>query len=626
MTTKEAKSISKKRPSTPPAKTATKPIMKKIKGADVGSSDLDTLKKEEFAGDEEENNTNTNSNTTATPPPQKDRKESRREQKQLIKERKSERPMAAIISSLKPSFEIIRQKNVAASTKAEAIQEALLISKKNLKDLSLRREGSRIVQSLVQYSSKDQRSCIINELKSCLLDLSQSTYGMFVLKKCLKEDPNSKDVFIASLKGSLPQFLKFKNSASFINDLYLLIPSPSKKTAFVAELYSREYSTPAIPVKFCTLKDFVKEQPAKREVVLASLKKLVTSRFISREGMIRLPVIQRLLNDYLSIETKAELLAVLPRLLPQIEVLLDSVIVANADANTGGANGNAVVVKEQQQKQQQDDVVPQIISRLFSYASAKERKAILKGLKKNFAMLLGDWNLSLIVITIICQQDDTVLLGKVMLDDLLSFLKNSSQQPFLNKTLYRIIMLIISKERSNNIMTPQTNLFLKEAILPYSSSKKEMHQRREEIFEICSEGILEFLKDNYSTLKEGSCMWARNLLIEGHICYGPKLQLSNLKNGVDSNVADDDSNYIQSITGGASLAILKEVVKRSDEIAESVYSNHFEKIIKSSDEDICYIAIAMLRHPSLKDLIKGRRAEILPTNAALKKVIERLEE
>lgn len=615
MTTKEAKSISKKRPSTPPAKTA-KPIMKKMKAVDVVSSDLDTLKEEDVAVDEEENDTNTN--TTTSPPPQKDRKESRREQKLLIKERKSERPMATIISSLKPSFEIIRQKNVPASTKAESIEEALLISKKNLKDLSLRREGSRIVQSLVQYSSKEQRSCIINELKSCLLDLSQSTYGMFVLKKCLKEDPNSKDVFISSLKGSLPQFLKFKNSASFINDLYLLIPSPSKKTAFLAELYSREYSTPTIPVKFCTLKDFVKEQPAKREVVLASLKKLVTSRFISREGMIRLPVIQRLLNDYLSIETKAELLAVLPRLLPQIEVLLDSVIVANADA---GANGN--VGFKEQQKQQHDDVVPQIISRLFSYASAKERKAILKGLKKNFVMLLGDWNLSLIFITIICQQDDTVLLGKVMLDDLLCSLKKSALQPSFNKTLYRIIMLIISKERSNNIMTPQTNLFLKESILPYSSSKKEMHQRREEIFEICSEGILDFLKGNYSTLKEGSCMWGRNLLIEGHICYGQKLQLSYLKKGDDGNYADDD--YIQSITG-TSLTILKEVVKRSDEIAEAVYSNHFEKIIKSSDEDICYTVIAMLRHPSLKDVIKGRLAEILPTNAALKKVIERLEE
>ena len=104
-------------------------------------------------------------------------REQRKTQKTLHAQRRASRPHAALIAEAKRVWSLARQKKIPTTERQAHVQELMTAIRGHVKDLVLKRDASRIVQTVVKYGGQQERSEIATELKGQFRDLSQNRYS-----------------------------------------------------------------------------------------------------------------------------------------------------------------------------------------------------------------------------------------------------------------------------------------------------------------------------------------------------------------------------------------------------------------------------------------------------------------
>lgn len=146
---------------------------------------MDDSEEEEEEEEEESDDEDNGESKDNFDPNKKTSKEQHEEQRKLLKERKTKRKSGVEVERIKKLWEKLRAKNppMPKEVRDKLCDEVWSLCEGVLGDLVLKHDASRVVQTLVKYSSKERRDKISKELKPYYYKLATSAYGKFLLIK-----------------------------------------------------------------------------------------------------------------------------------------------------------------------------------------------------------------------------------------------------------------------------------------------------------------------------------------------------------------------------------------------------------------------------------------------------------
>jgi hypothetical protein len=106
--------------------------------------------------------------------------------RRLRQERQAERPLFNELTQCKKLWNELREKKCTAERRKELVGEMQQVLRGKYREVALKHDGSRLVQSVVQYGDHDQRLEVLEEVGNSIVELSRSPYAHFVVTKLIE--------------------------------------------------------------------------------------------------------------------------------------------------------------------------------------------------------------------------------------------------------------------------------------------------------------------------------------------------------------------------------------------------------------------------------------------------------
>ena len=305
------------------------------------------------------------------------------EQRKLLKERKLQRRSGSEIQQIKNVWEKLRVKNppIPKAIREKLCNEIWELSKEHFSDLILKHDASRIVQTLIKYSSKERREEIVNALKGKYYVLATSSYGKYLLVKLLHYGTkNSRQVIIDELHGNLRKLMRHKEGAYVVEDLYVLYATNEQRRQMIREFWGSEYAVFRNDHKDLTIEEVCSSSVEKRSIISKNL--LGTINASVEKGSTGFQILHAAMKELVKVADASQISEMIEILHEQFAELVHT---------PEGAD---------------------VACTLISKASAKERKLILRSLKDHADKLITNEHGNMVFINILMVVDDTVLVYK----------------------------------------------------------------------------------------------------------------------------------------------------------------------------------------------------------------------
>ncbi|GMM36843.1 Puf6 protein [Saccharomycopsis crataegensis] len=311
-------------------------------------------------------------------------KEQHAEQKKLLKERKLKRNAGVEIAQIKAIWEKLRVKTppIPKKIRDKLCSEIWTLSKSCIKDLVLKHDASRVVQTLVKYSDKTVRHEVVLELKDHYFDLARSSYGKYLLIKLLHYGTKeSREIIIDELHGKLRKLLRHREGAYVVEDLFVLYSTSKQRQQMIREFWGARYALFKDSVKDGqTILDVVKDNEESRSLIASNLNQTITAAV--EKGSTGFQLLHAVMKEYIQVASDKDMNEF-------VELLADQV--AELVHTPDGCEVACVVIAK---------------------ASAKQRKAIIKSLKPHAKAMITNEHGNLVLLTLFLTVDDTKLVHK----------------------------------------------------------------------------------------------------------------------------------------------------------------------------------------------------------------------
>lgn len=373
----------------------------------------------------------------------------KKEKKELRLKRKSNKNNFDIIVKAKKMGELLRRKALknGEGKRNKLIHElhSLLKSKGEYSRFVLSHDTSRIIQWLLKFSSPLVRAEIAKELKGTIVVMMQSKYSVFCVKRLLKYgDANSRKEIIEQFYGNVVKLASHAVSAPVLEYAYSTWATNSQKYLLMQEFYGDMYKNSKDNTVKC-LNDVFKNTPNLKSAALSACK-LNLSRIINK-SLLDSGLIHSVLYQFLTEcnnEDKTEFITQLSN---------HAVILSNSKDGT------------------------RALMQCIWQGSNKIRKVIIKAVKIHLVELCKHEFGYRSIIALLDSADDTVILNKVIVSEILNNVKDLSTNEWGRKVL---LWLVVPGD--NSYFHP---IFIKELAdgLKTSTSKKSGEIRRQEILD-----------------------------------------------------------------------------------------------------------------------------------------------
>ena len=101
-------------------------------------------------------------------------------QKILLEQRKAAKPNSTLLNDAKRAWSLARQKNVPSAERQTHVQGLMNVIRGKVKEIVLKHDASRMVQTIVKWGRQKDRDEIALELKGQYRDLIQNKYSKVV--------------------------------------------------------------------------------------------------------------------------------------------------------------------------------------------------------------------------------------------------------------------------------------------------------------------------------------------------------------------------------------------------------------------------------------------------------------
>lgn len=433
-------------------------------------NDLDNSDSEESDGESNGDNNVNGQSQNEDGSNGKTQQESRAEQKKLREERKLQRPYGTTIQQIKKIWEKLRvKKGLSAKERLTLANEGWALAKDQAKDLVLKHDASRVIQTILKYSPKPQKEEIVKALRGTYYELSKSSYGKYLVVKMLHYgSKETRADIINELHGNFRKLMKHREGAYVIEDAYRDYATPQQKRQIIREFFGNEYAIFRDSAADKDLAAILAEAPEKRPILLKNLNGVITSAV--NKGSIGFQIIHAAMLEY----------------------------VKNIDPTLSEREEFIDLISEQFPEIVHTPEGSEVASRVLSIATAKERKHLVKSLKPFASKLATDENGQFVLITLLNTVDDTVMVSKNFTSDF----KENLEELLLSKAARKPFMYLLSGRTTRNFSPAALKQLKQVDEWKKGTSKKDDEVRLNELKKSFSplllEGSQEFCKSMLS--------------------------------------------------------------------------------------------------------------------------------
>ncbi|KAK3091659.1 hypothetical protein FSP39_021613 [Pinctada imbricata] len=379
-----------------------------------------------------------------------------------FKERKKVRKMLKnnfdMIQRSKKIWEDLRKHDLPDKSRFEMCQELMQMVKGNMKEFAFAHDTARVLQCLIQYGSMDQREEVYQEVKDQICLMAKSRYAKFLVKKFLiYGSKNHKNNVIKSFHGNVRKLVRHKEAADVIELAYSDYANAVQRLSLLEEFYGPSFTLFKTPdVK--SLDQLLEMQPDKKDMILSNMKEallpLIDKTILSHS------MVHRLFHEFFAHASEKQRS-------DMIEAIRESVV--QIIHTRDGARATMYCLW---------------------YGTAKDRKIIIKSLKGNVVKVCMDEYGHLALLALFDVVDDTKIVQKVVLEEILKSLHDVAQNQYGRK-----VMLYLMYPRDPHHFHPDIVRVLQEGDRN-PNSKKDKSVRHQELLEFVSPSFLQFIVDH----------------------------------------------------------------------------------------------------------------------------------
>jgi len=317
------------------------------------------------------------------------------------KEKKKQRKMLKnnydVISEAKKSWEELRRADLQPVKRKKIVDDLMRTVTGKVRQLCKVHDSARVIQCLVQYGNDQQRALIYEEIKDEICELCRVKYAKYVVRKLIHY--GSKDLrgeVMKCFSGQVRKMIKHKEASDILEYAFNEFATAPQRLAILEEFYGPTFSL-FKDRAHQSLDQIMQDQPEKRTMVIRSMKDAL-SPLIDKEILIHSLVHKVFFDFFLHADDKSKK--------EMIEGLRDSLptMVHTRDGT-------------------------RVAMHCIWWGSVKDRKAIIKSLKGHVVKLCQEEHGHLLLLAIFDAVDDTVLVQKVILDEIIKSLATILDNP-----------------------------------------------------------------------------------------------------------------------------------------------------------------------------------------------------
>ncbi|EFA09038.1 protein penguin [Tribolium castaneum] len=511
--------------------------------------------------------------------------EFKKKKKELRLKRRQNKPGFDIIVEAKKMGEKLRCKTLKGGEEERVILinklHSLLKGKGHYAKFVLAHDTSRIVQWLLKYSSDIVKQQISQELIPVTVDMLQSKYGIFCAKRLLKYgNQATRASMINQMYGHAVKLSSHALSAPVFEYAYSTWASNQQKQHLTQEFFGDMYKK-SKDNEIKHLRDVFAQSPDLKTAVLGATKANL-GRILDK-NLLDSGLVQTVLNQFLcecGDEDRTELIS---QLIPHIVVISNS------------KDGSRAAMQ------------------CIWHGTNKDRKLAMKTIKEHVIELSKHEHGHCVIITLLDTADDTVLLHKIIIGEILKGARDLAVNEWGRKVLLWLV--------APGDPTCFHPVFVKELQegRQKSNSKKDPQIRRKEILEYSIETLLGLIGEEPEFwLGNSSLAYEMLAIVKSGRGEGLKKALESLVQIIvnpDWTIKANDKE-ISGVEDAGIHMVLKKLAK-NDQNIENCDCTFGSLLINSmSDETLekwlglnrgCFLLVAVFENNSaLQDTLKTK--------------------
>ncbi|KAK7488494.1 hypothetical protein BaRGS_00020279 [Batillaria attramentaria] len=382
------------------------------------------------------------------------------------KEKKKERKMVKnnydLIQTAKGIWEELRRQNLTAERRQQLCKDMHSKVQGKVKELAVVHDSARIIQCLVQYGSPEQRAAVLEEIKDHIVDLCKNKYAKFIIRKLLKYGSKpQKALIIKAFHGHVRKLIRHKEASDIVEYAYNDFANALQRLFLLEEFYGPAFSMFKTHTTR-SLDDVLLEQQDKIPMVMHNLKETLLP--LIDKQILAHSMVHKIFFDFFKYADES-----LRK--DMIEALRESVI-HMLHTREGARVAMACVW----------------------HGSAKDRKVMIKSLKGHVVKICKEEAGHLALLAMFDVVDDTVLVQKVILDEIL---KNLTE--VMSDNHGRKVLLYLLVRRDQAFFCPDI-IHVLQLGDANTTSKKDPAVRAHELRDYVSGPLIKYLKENAKDL------------------------------------------------------------------------------------------------------------------------------
>ena len=406
-----------------------------------------------------------------------------------------------MIARTKKLWEQLRRKShVPLEQRKKLVKELFEIITGRVRDFVFKHDSVRVIQTALKYGNLEQRKQIARELQGSYKELAQSRYAKFLVGKLIVHgDAETRDLIITEFFGHVKRLIRHPEGSWILDDIYRTVATKEQRTRLLREWYGPE---------------FVIFQDDKE--TSADLPKILAAHPEKRSPIMHF--LHELINQLVQKKTTG------------FTMLHDAMLQYFLSTKPGSTEANEFI--ELLKGDEEGDLVKNLAftqsgSRLMSlalaYASAKDRKLILRFYRDTVKVMAGDLYGHMVLLAAYEVIDDTKLSSKSIFPELLN--QNDAEEARYEELLHQVndltaripVLYPFAGDRVKWLMPELDQEVLKEVReVRQETSKKDPAVRRQELVKAASPTLLEFIAARAESLLETTfgCQLLSEVLFE----------------------------------------------------------------------------------------------------------------
>ena len=517
--------------------------------------------------------------TDAKADAQSKRPQSKSIEQKLLRPQKESKPHADEVAASNKLWEKLRSEKTEQAEREKLVNEVLALFSGKILNVLQKHDAARVLQSVFKQGTATQRDALLKEIAGKAHEIARSHYGHFLLISILRNGTAAhKQQLLTELKSHTADLVVHAEGSAVLQLLYSDIASAEQKNEMYRALWGKEITLfeQDDDAALVSLAALFEKDPLCKPRVLRRLE-IVLSK-AARKGLALTALVQR---------GGAELLE-------------------HGDSNQRTELVGALRDQAVHMMHTRDGA--RIACGCLRYGDAKDRKALLKALKGYAARAALDPHGALVVCTALECVDDTVLLNKGVLAELVTELPALAMQPHGALPLLQLLA-----PRSSRHFTPEQLAIM--GAVDASASKKDPEARRSELLTYLLPPLLKSCEAHALQLAantHGSTVLFESVRAGGGAeAAEAAADVSALIAALASAAMRKPPTVEAGAPSGAELVVshfgaplFKRLVQHSEAFAEALLKAIKGKLLKWAKQGAGWVVLALLESPQTKQQVR----------------------